>query len=143
MIHGNGVTGAVESREGGFTLLELLVAISILSVGLIASAAMLSTGMVSDRFAQRVTTETALAYSVMDEFLARAANDPIFDSDNASVAYDLDVDSAYPTRSVGGITYSATYTIDANAPVPGVTTVDITVSAGGRSITITSLKGTS
>ena len=126
--------------EKGFSLLELMIALSILAIGLLAMASMLTTGMGSNQMAQRVTVETSLAYSVLDELMARDASDTIFDVDQMNVVYDLDPDSANTTRTVQGRTYSATYSIDVNNPVTGVVRIDITVTDGERTFTLTSFK---
>ena len=129
------------SKEDGFSLLELVVAVSILAIGLVAAATTLSTGIGTNRLAQRVTVETNLAYSVLDEFLAKNSGDVLFDTDTANpVAYDLDTGSLLAVRVVNGVTYSATYSIDADNPVPGVAKVSVTVTGGTRSITLSTIK---
>lgn len=126
--------------ESGFSLVELLVAISIMAIGLLAAATTLSTGIGSNRMAQRLTVETNLAYSVLDEFLAKDAGDALFDADSTGVTYDLDTGSGAATRTVNGVTYSAVYSVDADNPVPGVAEITVTVSGGNRSVTLTTLK---
>lgn len=128
--------------EKGFSLLELLVAITILTIGLLATATMLSSGIETDRFSYTVTVETAVATGVMEELLAKEGGDVLFDSDVAGATYDLDPGSAATTINVQGKDYSATYTIDANNPVGGVARIDVTVTSTGRSVTITSFKST-
>ncbi len=130
----------VSGSDKGFSLLELLVAIFILSVGLLATATVLVTGIDSNRLAQMVTVESGLAYSVLDELMARDESDPIFDTTQSNVTYDLDTDSGATTRTVQGVTYSATYSITANTPVVGVARIDVTVTGGGRTVTLTSFK---
>lgn len=130
------------SPESGFSVLELLIAISILAVGLLGTASILSTGIGADRFAHTVTVENSLCSSIVEEFLARQSNDAIFDADVVDIAYDLDPASAATTLTVQGRTYSATYTIDEANPVAGVATVQVTVTSGGRAVTMTTLKST-
>ncbi len=126
--------------EGGFSLLELIIAISIMAIGLIAAATTLSTGIGSNRLAQRLSVETNLAYAVLDEFLAKDNGDVLFDADVTGVAYDLDTGNGATTRVVNGVTYTALFTIDADAPVVGVAQVTVTVSGGGRNVTLSTLK---
>ncbi|MEK7774033.1 MAG: prepilin-type N-terminal cleavage/methylation domain-containing protein, partial [Deltaproteobacteria bacterium] len=68
----------IRDTDKGFTLLELLIAISILSVGLLGVASMFSTGIGSNRFSYTVTVETSMANSVMEEMLAKHGGDVIF-----------------------------------------------------------------
>lgn len=131
-----------KSREEGFSLLELLIAMSILAFGLLGTATMLSMGMGSDRFAHRVTVESSLASSVAEELLGRAPSDSIFSSSVSGAVYDLDTGSIATTRTVQGRTYSATYSITPSSPVLGTSRVEVTVSSGARSTTLSFLKGT-
>lgn len=127
-------------REKGFTLLELLIAITILSIGLLGVASMFSTGIGSNRFSYMLTVETSVANSVMEEMLAKDGGDVIFATAAANAVYDLDTGSAATTRTVQGRTYSATYSITVNNPVTNVSKIDVTVTSGGRTTSLTSYK---
>lgn len=127
-------------NEKGFTLLELLIAMSILSIGLLGLATMLSTGIGTGRFAHAVAVESSMGASVMEEIVSRDGSDPIFSSGISGAVYDLDPGSAAATRTVQGRSYSATYSISPNNPVAGVTRVEVTVTGAGRSISSTTFK---
>ena len=133
--------------DSGFTLIEVLVAMIILSIGLLAVASMQASAMRSNSFAERVTVITTVAQGAMEDLLARADSDPIFDTAAANVVFDLDPSTAAATRTIQGITYSATYTITPNpiippnaAPTLNVARVVMTITGGGRTITLTSYK---
>lgn len=128
--------------EKGFTLLELLIAITILAVGMLATASILSTGMGSDSFAYTVTVERSIAASVVEEIMAKDGGDPMFSANVANAVYDLDTGSAATTRTVQGRTYAAKYTVTTGTPVGGVSRIDITVASGLRSVTLTTYKST-
>jgi type IV pilus assembly protein PilV len=128
--------------EKGFTLLELLIAITILAVGMLATASMLSSGMGSDSFAYTVTVERSIAASVIEEIMAKDGGDPMFAANVANAVYDLDTGSPATTRTVQGRTYAATYSVTTAAPVIGVSRVDVTVASGLRSVTLTTYKST-
>ncbi|MBI5453603.1 MAG: prepilin-type N-terminal cleavage/methylation domain-containing protein [Deltaproteobacteria bacterium] len=129
-------------KEDGFTLLELLIAMFILSFGLLGTATMLSTGIGTDRLAQMITVEGALGSSVVEEITSRDSNDAVFNSSVTGAAYDLDPDTSATTKKVSGRTYSATYSVSVNNPVAGVSRVDVTVSSGARTVSFTAFKGT-
>ncbi len=124
----------------GYSLIELLVAISILAIGLLGTATMLSTSIGSGRFAHIVTVEASVATSLMEEFMAKNASDTLFTANVTGAVYDLDPDTASTTRTVQGRVYSATYSITTNTPVVGVVIINATVTNGTRSITLTSYK---
>lgn len=126
--------------ESGFSLVELMIAISILAVGLLATATMLTTGMSSNRSSYRQTVETSIANSVLDEILSMSTADALFDATSTNVVYDLDTGSAATTRTVESIAYSATYSITPNVPVLGSATVTVTVTGGGRTATLSTIK---
>lgn len=130
------------NTEDGFSLLELMIAIFILAFGLMATATMMTKGITANSFAHRVTVETHVAYSVLDEVMSMSTNDVLFDSAVSGVVYDLDPSSTSTMRTVQGVNYSATYSITPNNPVTGVTSISVTVTGLGRSITLSSLKRT-
>ena len=121
-----------EQHDRGFTLIEVLVAITILSVGLLAVASMQANAIRSNSLAERVTVITAVAQGAMEDLMARADSDPIFKATANNVLYD--------TRVIQGTTYTSSYTITPNTPVTSVARVDMTVGGGGRTMTLTSYK---
>ena len=110
----------------------LVVVLAILAVGLLAVASMQANAIRSNSLAERVTVITAVAHGAIEDLLARADSDPIFDAAASNVPYD--------TRIVQGVTYNASYTMAPNTPVTDVARVDMTVTGGGRTMTLTSYK---
>lgn len=131
-----------QTGQKGFTLLELLVAMSILTVGLLGLATMMSSGIGSDRFAHVVAVEGSVGSLVVEEITSRNGDDAIFAAAVAGATYDLDPASAATTRVVNGRTYSATYSVVPNSPVTGVASVTVTITGGGRTVTLNALKST-
>ena len=64
------VSNSVRHGQRGFSLLELMIAVFVLAVGLIAAASMQGTAMKSDSYAYRNTTITTIAQQVMDDYLS-------------------------------------------------------------------------
>ncbi|GEM_PF-2287054 len=132
----------LKSGQKGFTLLELLVAMSILTVGLLGLASMMTSGIGSDRFAHAIAVEGSVGTLVMEEITSRDGDDAIFDSAVAGATYDLDPASAATTRVVNNRTYTATYSVTPNTPVTGVATVSVSITSDGRTITLNAFKST-
>jgi prepilin-type N-terminal cleavage/methylation domain-containing protein len=98
------------NTQKGFTLLELLVAISIMAIGLLGTVAMQSVAMNSNSIANRSTVVTAIAQEVMDELMSRPTNDPqlrvipgavwTYDLDPLTIATDRNIPSAGTYRAV-------------------------------------------
>jgi type IV pilus assembly protein PilV len=131
--------------EAGFTLLELLIAMTILAMGLIATVNMESIAMQAGGFAQRTTSAAAVARAAMDELISRPGSNAIFQTDVANAVYDLDPQTAATTQTVQGVTYSARINVTTNAtvngaPIANLTQVALTVVGADRTITLTELK---
>ncbi len=86
------------SRQSGATMIEVLVALFVLSVGLLGVAAMQQVGLRNSHSAHLRSQATALAYDMADRMRAnvRAAREERYDTDLA-VDPDLDVCVANPT----------------------------------------------
>lgn len=135
--------------ERGFSLVELLIAITILAIGLLAVAGMQSTAISSNAWANRLSTATSLAQEVMEDLLAKDATDVIF-SATSTAAYDLCPDAlatppatTCPATSItisGAGTFSATRTITINNPVTGTVKIDVSVTDQTRTVTFTGYK---
>lgn len=68
-------------KEQGFTLLEVIVAISILSFGLLAVASMQVAAIQGNSFANTVTEGTTLAMDRIELLTALPYDDPLLDVD--------------------------------------------------------------
>ena len=65
--------GNFGNRQQGFTLLEVLIALLVLSIGLLGLAALQTTGLRSNEMASMRTTSTHLAYDITDRMRANPA----------------------------------------------------------------------
>jgi prepilin-type N-terminal cleavage/methylation domain-containing protein len=70
------------SKEAGFTLIELMVAIAILTIGLLAVASMQIASIGGNRSAYRTTEGVTLAQDRMERLLFRPFADPLLDVGN-------------------------------------------------------------
>ena len=68
-----------ENKQQGFTLLEVLIALLVLSIGLLGLAALQTIGLRSNEMASMRTTSTMLTYDISDRM--RANPQGIVDSD--------------------------------------------------------------
>jgi len=64
-----------ESREAGFTLIEVILAISILTVGLLAVASMQVSAIRGNSYADCVTEAAVLAQDKLEELMAENYSD--------------------------------------------------------------------
>jgi prepilin-type N-terminal cleavage/methylation domain-containing protein len=102
------------SNEAGFGMIELLIAMSIMSIGILAVFALFQTGMVTIRRASTISTAAALADSEMEKF--RALKYTVIGLDDTEVAAAGSIylgDTAYKAETTPSTTLSST--IDATA----------------------------
>jgi len=127
-------------NQQGFTLAELLIALTIFAFGLLAVAGMQVTAIKVNSSANSLTATTGLAEGVLEGFLTLPADDPLVITDQLAFT-----DRWSPaTRDIPGVgRYRAEYTIDADSPVANVSTITVRVSgANSRTVTMTGFKCT-
>ena len=113
---------AKAGSQSGFTLIEVLIGISILTIGLLGVAKMQVTAIQGNYFSGNTTTALALAEQRMEALLGTDYNDAAMDSGNHD---DGNMDDA--GQGPAGI-YHRTYDVVDGTPIPNVTkTVTITV----------------
>ena len=107
-------------EEDGFTLLELLVALTILSVGLLGTA-VLTTGIIRGNFfSKNITSATAVAQTTI-EGAQRVGY-------TAVNTYVTDSSKVPPTVSMGGVSFSQSASVTNNSPASNMKTISIMVS---------------
>ena len=108
-------------NQSGFTLLEVLIAISILTVGLLGVAQMQIMGIRGNYFSGNTTAALSLAEEKMEDLLGKSYTD-------AELASGNNPDANNPideTGQAGGI-YSRMWTVTDNTPI--IDTKEVTVS---------------
>jgi len=130
------------SNESGFTLIEVLIALSIFAVGLLALASMQVTSLRGNANSQLFTAATALAEGTLDGMLARSSNDAVFNTDAADVEI-----AGSPFTIEGGGSMRAYYSIDTTPPSASgdfptnIVRIDVRVDFGsGRQINLAGYK---
>jgi len=139
-------------REGGFTLLEVLVAVVIVSVGLLAVAGMQNTAISGNVFAKDATVATQLAEEIVDRIRVNAGDTPnIYNNMNTGNCTGL-ADPALgdcnqwkarledSTRGLSGAIGTVAVIMD--SPISKTATIDVTVTWGimsRRSISFTTI----
>lgn len=121
--------------EAGFTLVEVLVALTIFAIGLLALAGMQVTAIKGGATSQRVTAAVALADGIVANIQARDAGDAFFDVAVSPAA-------EWPEAlTING--FQVLYTVAINTPVTGIAQLTVTVrdtAFAGRSVSRTTNK---
>jgi type IV pilus assembly protein PilV len=127
-------------RSAGFTLLELLIAVTIFAVGLLTVAGMQITAMQAGTTAQTQSVATALAQGVFEELMSRDPGDAVFKVDADEEPYAIDQDIL--DQLAGGDNYQAFYSISPDTPATGMARVDVRVTGNNRSVRLSGFKRT-
>lgn len=107
--------------KGGFSLVELLVSITLLAVGILAVVQMQVVGLQANSFAQRLSVATNIAQEVMDDIQSWDLNSGVFNADTPETQVDFLTDPRLATSRDQTVltfpdagTYTAFYTITRN-----------------------------
>jgi len=112
---------------GGFTLIEMMVAVLLIGVGLMGLAAMSTTVTRANVQSSALTTASALAQQRVEQL----RTDPY-----AAIA------SGNDALTVDGVTYNRSWNVSVNVPDQGLKTVDVTVSWTSRGKTHSTMLST-
>lgn len=110
------------SNQNGFTLLELLIALTILTIGLLGLAGLHIAAIQGNVSGFKISTATAVAQERIEELKALDATDT-----DLSVGAHAD-DCSVIQCVIQGITYNRSYTIQDNTPVSGTSTMTLTIT---------------
>jgi type IV pilus modification protein PilV len=119
----------------GFTLLETLVALVIITIGLLAVATMQGVAINATSIANKNSVASSLAQHVAEDLLSTSITGTILTTSVANQPYMLDRVNNTPQINIRGSgTYTAQYTTTTSPPlliggasVPGTTQVSVTV----------------
>lgn len=106
----------------GFTLIEVLVAITIFAIGLLAIAGMQVTGIRGNATSHAVMAKVAMADGVLEEFLAMDLDDERLEGNNIRVPW-------VQTDQDGAGTLIATVAVDDSTV--GLSEITVTVAGSG------------
>ncbi len=128
--------------QQGFSLVELLIAITILAIGLLGIAGLQVQSIRYNAGANTRSVAISIAQGVMEEISAKNQGDPIFRTTVSDIVWDLD-DSSAATELVlpGAGSYSAVWSVSTNDPISDIARVTVVVtSPSGRTASLTNFK---
>jgi Tfp pilus assembly protein PilV len=135
------------SREAGFGMMELLIAISVLSIGVLAVFTLMNSGMIQIQRAAAVSTAAALAEGRMENFRAvKFTAIGLADTEVAAADAIYAADAAYrtdtPTTSLtGAVTDTATaLTVASTSGFP--TAAPFRIKIGDEVMVVVAVSGT-
>jgi type IV pilus assembly protein PilV len=128
--------------RNGFTLLELLIAVSLIAVGMLAVVTMQTVAMNANMVSNRLTVATTLAQQVAEDILSWNIADPRLNSPGVVMPGSGSPNYTFTNPSTGALvgtqiyipgagTYSARYSTTPNTPIAGNTQIVIKVYLWG------------
>ena len=132
----------IAKNQAGFTLLELLISITIFAIGMLAIAGLQVSAIGFNSGSNLRTAATGVAQAVMEQVMAMDGSDLSLKTTVPDMVWDLDPGSAATTMQLpGGGTYTATWSVSANDPVTRMSRITVNVQAPqNRVVTLTSFR---
>ena len=141
-------------NSDGFTLIEVLIAIAIFSIGILAVGAMQVSSVKDNSIARGVTEKASLAADRMEKLISLPYANALLTAGEHSVAassftlatdgIDNDNDGQIDEAGEAGF-ITISWNVQDDTPLTGTKTIDVTVTrtsafGGQRRITLTSIK---
>ena len=114
-------------KEDGFTLIEVLIALTIFAVGLLAVAAMQTSAIKMNSNAGKLTNLSTWGMDKIEELSALPYSDPLLDS------------AGNPHQEISG-DYTISWTVIDDNPATSIKNITITVTGRGKTANISFYK---
>ena len=124
-------------NDAGFTIIEVVIAISILAVGLLGVAAMQTSAIQVNSAAGRMTTRMNWAQDRMEELKAMPFSDPWLEAAGNPPGVDSAGNTHEQTTSDG---YAVRWDVDEGEPVLNTKRIVVTVTGKGKTSRLTCMK---
>ena len=121
------ISTKILKRQDGFTLIEVLVAITIFAVGLLAVAAMQNSAILMNSKAGKLSNLSTWGMDKVEELSALPYGDSSLDPDDN------------PHQEVSG-DYTITWTVTNNDPLTNIKNIKVTVTGRGKTANMSFLK---
>ena len=132
-------TGIRKSKKDeGFTLIEVLIGISIFAIGLLAVATMQLSAIRVNSTAGQITTRITWAQDKLEKLMALPYSDPWLEAAGNFPGND----SAGNTHKLSPTTdgYTISWAVTDNSPVPNTKLITVSVTGRGKTSHLTSMK---
>ena len=124
-------------NDAGFTIIEVVIAISILAVGLLGVAAMQTSAIQVNSAAGRMTTRINWAQDKMEELKALAFSDPWLEAAGNPPGVDSAGNTHQEMTSDG---YTVSWNVTDDSPAPNTKQIVVTVTGKGKTSRLTCMK---
>lgn len=128
--------------QQGFSLIELLIAITILAVGLLGIASLQVQSIRYNAGGNTRSATISVAQGIMEEIMALEGQNPVFETTQTDMVWDLDADTVATDLVLPGTgSYSAVWDVTTDDPLANVARITVTVTGpDGRPASLTDFK---
>jgi type IV pilus assembly protein PilV len=125
-------------NQKGFSLVEILIAMTVFAVGLLALAGMQITAIQGNAFSGTTTDAATLAQDRLEQLMPLTYSSLTTDDDLAAGAHPPGTQQIGGTVTIQGITYTNTWNVTDNSPIDNTKTVNMAVTwaENGRQRTV-------
>ena len=128
-------------KDQGFTLIEVLIAITIFAVGLLAVAAMQTSAITVNSTAGQITTRMTWAQDKLEELMALPYTDPLLeDLGNPPSGTDSAGNLHQETISDGSDNYIISWAVTDDILITGTKLITVTVTGKGKTTQVSYIK---
>ena len=128
-------------KDQGFTLIEVLIALTIFAVGLLAVAAMQTSAITVNSTAGQMTTRMTWAQDKLEELMALPYSDPLLeDLGDPPSGTDSAGNLHQETISEGSVNYTILWTVTEDTPISGNKLITVTVTGKGKTTRVSYIK---
>ena len=128
-------------KDQGFTLIEVLIAITIFAVGLLAVAAMQTSAITVNSTAGQITTRMTWAQDKLEELMALPYTDPLLeDLGNPPSGTDSAGNLHQETISDGSDNYIISWAVTDDTLITGTKLITVTVTGKGKTTQVSYVK---
>jgi type IV pilus assembly protein PilV len=128
-------------KDEGFTLIEVLIAISIFAFGLLAVATMQLSAIRVNSTAGQITTRITWAQDKIEELMALPYSDPLLeDLGDPPSGTDSAGNLHQETISEGSVNYTILWTVTDDTLITGTKLITVTVTGRGKTTRVSYVK---
>ena len=124
-------------KAEGFTMIEVILAISIFAIGILAIASMQASAVKTNSSASKLTERTALAQDRLERLVALPYTSPWLESAGNFPNVDTNGNTHQQTIAGG---YTVTWNVTDNNPITGSKYLTVTVTRGTKSSRMVGIK---
>jgi type IV pilus assembly protein PilV len=128
-------------KDQGFTLIEVLIALTIFAIGLLAVAAMQTSAITVNSTAGQITTRMTWAQDKLEELMALPYTDPLLeDLGNPPSGTDSAGNLHQETISDGSDNYIISWAVTDDTLIAGTKLITVTVTGKGKTTQVSYVK---